>query len=92
MRIKCMMLIVIPSPNPNIVKSTTVPNWRSSQMPAKPGNTISKETVVIRDTHRMAVASGVGSSEGSVTKIGWSKVCRGQRAPRLTFPQGFWDR
>ena len=58
MRTKCQMPKLTPKANPANVKRTTVPSHLSSQTPANPGNTISIEIVVIRETHWAAVAIG----------------------------------
>ena len=53
--------------NPTNMNSTAVPNCTSIQYPAKPGRTISSDTIMMRDAHWYALAAGERSSEGLVT-------------------------
>ncbi len=56
--IKCHIPPTRPSPKPTIIKIGLVPQRSSSHLPPSPGNTISKPTVTIRDTHSIAKAIG----------------------------------
>jgi hypothetical protein len=44
-----------------------VPSFESSHCPASPGNTMTKATATIRDTHSIASANGERFSGGMVT-------------------------
>lgn len=68
-RTKCTTPPMLPSASPITRNSKTVPNWRSSQYPASPGSTISSDTMMMRDDHWKATATGDRSSEGIFTPV-----------------------
>lgn len=62
-RSKCQMPIVMPIAKPITPNSTNVPNCRSTQRPKRPGTSISRQTVNIREAQWYAFAIGERSSD-----------------------------
>ena len=89
-RTKCQIARAKPNANPISVNATSVPSFRSSHTPPSPGNTISRATVVIRETHSMATAIGGLLSGGLDTgREGWQFAAQTDKPQFATGPSRF---